>query len=229
MGNYEHYKFIKYGNFALRYYLVFALFVSMSLTLSGNTSEYIGFIFLPMIILYFLLKKVDLSEIGNFDAIFKLNDGEPIFVKDPSPGTSLMEMLKHQNISCKDIQSISFMACSLQHWSEYYQDKLDSNYKLNEIERIDVYAADNNEAKLNNTQENIHLFPTKVVLTRHINLIRLKNKKLFVCYEPEHLVVNGEDRLNKGSFLFEVQQVNIEKMEQSFLREVTASTMKEAA
>jgi len=219
MGNYDNYKTIKYSSLFLKYYLVFALFTFILLTLLGYTSDYIGLIFIPVVLIYFYLSKIDACNIGSVDDMVRNN--EPLFTQKPSPGTTLMDMLKKQEITCEDIKSIQFMACSLQHWFEYYQKKMiNQDYRLDKIERIEVYAVDDKSRTLESPPSNVHFFPTNSVLTRHTNLIKLKDNRLFMCYEPEHIILNGEDELNYGSFLVEIKSKNVEKVERSFLNEM---------
>ncbi|SMM99210.1 hypothetical protein SPONL_450 [uncultured Candidatus Thioglobus sp.] len=225
MNNYKNYKLIKYGHYLLKYYFIFTLFAFILSALSGYTSENIGLIFVPVILLYFYLNKIDSSKIGNFEIM--LNNNEPFFEPQAHPGTTMMGMLKQQDITCEDIRSIQFMACSLQHWSKYYQEELiGQGYQLDKVERIEVYAFDS-KTKVLAANNNVHFYPTKKILTRHTNLIHLKDGKMFICYEPEHIVINGEDRLKYGSFLFEIQPKNYDQVEKSFSIEVV--NMQEAA
>lgn len=68
--------------------------------------------------------------------------------------------------------------------------------------------------------ENTFLYPTKQRLVRHTNLIKLRDERMFVCYEPEHIVNNGKDELKHGSFLLEIKAKDKQKAEQSFLNEI---------
>jgi len=220
---YPQYVLIKYMSLSLRWVLVLFLLLFPMLSMLNYPLEVVFSLFSGLIIMfYFILRYVDVKGIAaSKKALF--DNEELIFENEkPQPGTTLMNMLKQQKVTCEDIQSIKFMACSLQHWCDYYQDKLiDQGYELSKIKSIEVYGFDDRGDDLTKVKmNNIHFFPTKEVLVQHTNLIKLKDNRLFMCYEPKHIIFNGEDELKYGSFLVEIKSKNFEKVERSFLNEM---------
>lgn len=116
----------------------------------------------------------------------------------PSPGTSLLADLDMIGIGAYHIKSMVLMTCNLQHGCEYYDQQLKK--ELQDI-KIDMYGF----GVCRKTNDNITLHSVSKILTEHENIITTKDNRIFVYYEPSHILTKkNKDTLKDGAYLFEV-------------------------
>ncbi len=205
-------KKIKYYRFWLLLLTLASLF---SYLIAGwfYTNSYFLLMFLPAIILHLYMNELTMNGRYNLELLWA-NDFVG-FEKEPKPGTTLLDLLKKNHVSVEKIKTMSLMACSLEHGCEYYLKKLSKELKDTTISIYGYYQGSMDIKKC--SESNITFYQTKNILTEHINLIRIKDDELFICYEPEHIVIGKEDILKYGSCLVKVKEKNKDVVEHSFI------------
>ncbi len=122
---------------------------------------------------------------------------------NPTPGKSMLNSISNQGYSASDIEEIFMMSYSLKHQylikSAFAGIMKDMNFKLH------LYSGDSAKKDTNiikNFYKNVNINIIKYNLIEHYNIIAMKDKKVFIWYEPNHIVKNRVDILKDGGYLF---------------------------
>jgi len=144
----------------------------------------------------------------------------------PAPGTSLISELNSKAVSVDNIEYMLLMTCNLAHGCDYYDKKLK---KQLEHVKIDMYGS----GKCPKHGENITLYTTTDSLEEHENIIKTKQGRFFIYYEPSHKLVGknkDRDELKKGAYLFELKDKDDQDaLEEAIKDKLEKKLIKEAA
>ena len=124
---------------------------------------------------------------------------------NPTPGKSMLDSIARQGYEPEDIKEIYMMSYSLKHQylikSEFANIMKNINFKLH----LYSYSEDSAKQDINfihSFYKDVNIKLLDYHLIEHYNIILMNDDRVFIWYEPDHIVKHQKDILTSGGYLF---------------------------
>jgi hypothetical protein len=165
---------------------------------------------------YFALAIIVVAIIGIYTFIFTIYESYFLskigivrqHVIKPTPGKSMFDSLKKENIKFSNIIELYMMTYDLK--NKYNSDSeygrlLKKNGKDYQF-KIFGYGDKEDMQELESNFKKLEVKNSKTHLTKHFNLIKTTQNEYFLWYEPYHKSINGKEILPDGAYLVSLNE-----------------------